>query len=615
MHSKSTNVVAALLLLAEAATAGHIHLELGNSIAARSGLERRGYVSSDISHTSDSDIPWYYVYVYLGNPPQQLRLKLEDRGTTWLPWLSRIDNLDDCSRAYPARNYGDMCDFARMSGIYNPALSGSFANITTGPELRVSYPESETTGVFGTEDIMLNQLTVSNLTVGLGTTFNSPPTLGIGLPQNTTEYPYSSFLETLQSQGLINSLVYSIYLNGLNSHGDVHFGSIDQTKFYGDLQKFDNGGKYESQIPISGVWWYFNNGTATSLVKPNGENDDQYKASSSVTFGDKIMGLPQSVYDLVKAKFPIQEERDGQLRLPCDANIDTGSLCFAISKRIFNISSTELVSGENRDGGQCYRYLTIDVVPPTESSPFYRLGDPFLRGAYAVFDHTNKQTLIAPAFINATGSNIIEVGLNGGQIEGTGHPLLAYHKKIYRVLNLDLDAPGTPSPGGSSSSNSRAIIVGGILGGIFALLLILGAVYAIRPRSQRSRNFATWFAFGKNRKETPEPVIAYPAGHGNKFYQRGSSRITPQNYGPPQPDTDGGDEISRGAARMGEAPRDKNSGSSSSSSPYYPHPGFGSTRPLSDRVEMAATPASMPPSPVMHYPPHHNEITRYGSAQ
>ncbi|KAF3903411.1 Barrierpepsin [Orbilia brochopaga] len=603
---------ALLLLVTEAVTAGHVHLELQKSITTRSELGRRDYVSSDIGHTPNT--PWYYVEVLLGNPPQEVKLRLEDGGATWLPWLSKIDDIGRCESQYPTSTYGDMCKYARISGLYNPLLSDSFVNITTGLELMVDYPASQTKGIFGTESLQLNQLMLSNFTMGLANSFQTSPALGVGVPQDTTAYPYESFLQHLKSQGLINSLIYSIYLNDMYAPGDVYFGAIDETRFYGSLKKFDNVGTgFESHIPISGVWWDFMNTTTKSLVKAN-RDESEYGATASLHFGNNTIGFPQDIYDRVKAKFEV-EETDGQLRVKCDANIMTGNLNFGIAARIYNITSRDLLSNEIQDGDQCYRTLQIEVVPPIDDrTPAFRLGDPFLRGTYAVFDYTNKQTLIAPAFVNASGSNVVEVGANNAGVEGSGHKLTNYHTRLPTIVNPeDLNAPGTPSQPGSDPSESKGIIIGGILGGIVALVLILGAVYAIRPRSERSRDMATWFAFTRrSRNSTPEPEIAYPPPHNTRHYQTGSSRITPVSYGPPQRDDMDPDAIhSNGGIHMREVSVSENGEPSTS---YYVNSAFRNTRALSnveEAVEMAAAPVSSSSSS-SRYPQHHDEIQRYG---
>ncbi|KAF3178394.1 hypothetical protein TWF225_010181 [Orbilia oligospora] len=534
-NSVSANFWAAILLAAEAVTAGHVHLELRNSIEARSNLGRRDFASSDILHVSET--PWYYVDVYIGNPPQKLKLRLEDRGETWIPWLSRITNLNDCTRRYPEAENGEMCKFANISGLYNPLDSSTFTNITESPQLKINYGESETRGIFGTETLQLNQLTITDLTVGLAYSFQTSPSLGVGMPEDTDAYPHDSFLQHLQAEGKISSLAYSLYLNDMHSTGDIYFGAVDETKFYGNLQRFnnlDNG--LESHIPVNGAWWSFRNGSFRSLVQSNRE-DNEYVSTSSVSFGSTFLGLPQQAFDRLVAKFPT-EQRNGLYWVDCNEDIDIGFLHFDIANVLYNISSRQLLSHRQYDGDKCSRFLAVDVTENYDDrTPFFRFGDPFLRGAYAVFDYTNRQTLIAPAVINATGSIIKEVGVNDAEISGTGSSKLpASYNKIPPIVDKEaLVAPGTPFQPGSDPTQSKAIIVGGILGGIVALILVLGAVYAIRPRSQRSRDFKTWFTFIPARKKpSPDPEIAYPARHDSRYYQSGTTRITSVSHSPPQ---------------------------------------------------------------------------------
>lgn len=106
-------------------------------------------------------------------------------------------------------------------------------------------------------------------------------------------------------------------------------------------------------------------------------------------------------------------------------------------------------------------------------------------------------------------------------------------------------------PISNNPNESKAIIIAGLLGGIVVLILILGAVYAIRPRAQRTRDIKTWFTFttpsapkpkklgsssgsiGKRGSDPPE--IAYPTRQESKYYQAQKTRITPISYAPPQP--------------------------------------------------------------------------------
>ncbi|EPS42270.1 hypothetical protein H072_3752 [Dactylellina haptotyla CBS 200.50] len=484
--------------------------------------------------------PWYYVEVLVGNPPQKLKLRLEGRGSTWVPWLPRIDDLSDCSRRYPSEDFGSMCKYANISGLYHTQLSNKFANITNSPTLSINYTTSETRGVFAKDDFQLNQLTVSNFTFGLAFNFQTSPALGVGIPEDRAAYPYDSYLQVLQSQGTINSLVYSLYLGDLRSVGDIYFGAIDQTKFVGDLQRFSNIGNdgMESHIPVGGVWWSYKNSSITSLITPN-RDEGKYAAIGQVSFGATSLGVPKSIFDSIKWRFPLHEN-GGVWWLDCSSDIDIGSLNFAISDRLYNISSRQLFSNENWDGNKCQRFLAIDVLDEDASdttgrmTPVFLLGDPFLRGAYAIFDFTNKQTLLAPAFMNATGSSVVVVGANDGVVQGTGHKLTSFYRTLPPIIDLDSVAPGTPTQPASDPSQSKAIIAGGTLGGIVVLILMLGAVYAIRPRSQRTRDFKTWFTFTKPRKSSPEPTIAYPpSSHSNRYY---GSRIQPRSHAPGAPD-------------------------------------------------------------------------------
>ena len=74
----------------------------------------------------------------------------------------------------------------------------------------------------------------------MGIAYNStlsPGLLGIGYDTNeAAEFEYSSLIDSLVSQGLINTKAYSMYLNDLGaSTGSLLFGGVDSDKYRGNL--------------------------------------------------------------------------------------------------------------------------------------------------------------------------------------------------------------------------------------------------------------------------------------------------------------------------------------------------------------------------------------------
>src|SRR4051812_18842950 len=139
-------------------------------------------------------------------------------------------------------------------------------------------------GVYGRDELMLNQVTVSNQTIGLATNFSTSATLGVGIWQDPNSYQYTSFLQNLQTQGQINSLIYSVYLNDIAGNGDIYFGAVDETKFWGELHNFENPASYGGLVPIDGVFWVDKNGTNTSLAASGGSTN------GSIQFGNIQLG-------------------------------------------------------------------------------------------------------------------------------------------------------------------------------------------------------------------------------------------------------------------------------------------------------------------------------------
>lgn len=82
--------------------------------------------------------------------------------------------------------------------------------------------------------------------------------MGLGFPpgefavtQNLPEY--NTTIMTMANQGVINTAAFSLYLNDLESQGNILFGGYDQAKYVGDLQTVDllDLGDYEVSLYTS----------------------------------------------------------------------------------------------------------------------------------------------------------------------------------------------------------------------------------------------------------------------------------------------------------------------------------------------------------------------------
>src|SRR4051812_37018546 len=83
---------------------------------------------------------------------------------------------------------------------------------------------------------------VKNLQFGIGLDATSPQgIMGIGFRTNEVsavkgDGPYDNLAYAMASQGIINSVAYSIWLNDLHSSkGEILFGGIDTKKYHGSL--------------------------------------------------------------------------------------------------------------------------------------------------------------------------------------------------------------------------------------------------------------------------------------------------------------------------------------------------------------------------------------------
>ncbi|EPS40558.1 hypothetical protein H072_5578 [Dactylellina haptotyla CBS 200.50] len=461
------------LALAEIALAGHVHFQIDKAVASHLTLEKRDTGSSPVFKIEDT--PWYYLNVTIGDsPPQRLSLRLDSSPYIWVPWLPKLSSRQsNCTGAYTER----LCKYAEQSGKFDPKLSATFVNNTDG-DLYLDYGSSNVYGVLGNDTVSLNQVVVENQVIGLATNFSIAPALGLGISESS--YPYNSFIENLAEQGKINSKVVSIFLGDVEApSGDVYFGAIDTSKFTGELQRIKNDGSDSvGGLTIEDVFWEAKSGEITSLTTLNA-SEPFIRVVGSATIGVTSTRLPSDMYYFIVKRLDVSDSGDGFLTQPCSTVNDQGSVIYTIEGRNHTVPVRNLFSNNIVLGGSCTRYLALLIDDDALQS--FELGDPFLRSTYIVYDYTNNETLLAPAYLNDTlDQTIKEVGINGVPVTGTG--IIKGQTPIPPVTPTPTPLPPTTVP----SKTPIAPIIGGVVGGLGAVIFGALLFWWFR-RSKRER--------------------------------------------------------------------------------------------------------------------------------
>ncbi|KAK0737278.1 aspartic peptidase domain-containing protein [Apiosordaria backusii] len=235
---------------------------------------------------------------------------------------------------------------------------------------------------------------------------NSILGLGPSLEGWTSSYP--SLLDNLKSQGHIGSRVWSLDVKGFESQsGSVIFGGIDTSKYTGDLAKIpivpaaqspDGWTRY--WIRLDGLSVVHNDGHDTVddvWTKPDGGVGQAFLIDS----GASLTALPSSIYNrFITAFSGATPNSDGTLTIQCPTGGETETIDFTFNGKVISVPFNDFVV-RVPDSNTCLLGVYEDSFPV--------LGANFLRAAYVVFDHDNRNIHLAQSD-DCGASSLVAVG-------------------------------------------------------------------------------------------------------------------------------------------------------------------------------------------------------------
>lgn len=234
-------------------------------------------------------------------------------------------------------------------------------------------------------------------------------------------YCYPNVLDTMVSEGKINSHAFSLYLNDISqSTGNILFGGVDSSKYTGDLVSIpmvgiplQDGSQETDRYTVA--WTNF------TITTPNGVEQFLNRAINVPVLldsGTTLAVLPTSIVNIIYQQMGAVEVRDSAFA-PCylrtsNATIDfyvggpSGAvLKIPIREFLFNLDS-ETASIWHKLGGAEYCEVGLEKG---DDLPIF--GDVILRSAYIVYDLDNRQVAIAKANFNPTGASNVREITNG----------------------------------------------------------------------------------------------------------------------------------------------------------------------------------------------------------
>ncbi|KAI1432836.1 aspartic peptidase domain-containing protein [Xylaria sp. CBS 124048] len=454
----------------------------------RLGRRTGGSISETI--LNEQSLGGYFMTVTVGSPPQNITLQL-DTGSSdvWVPAVNAPICEEDVQQ-----------DGGCFLGAFNKAQSDT--NTIVNNEFDITYVDgSHSRGDYMTDTFSLGDVTLQNLTMGLGEDTTIPYGLcGVGYALNEasvaqTGQVYNNLPIVMRDEGHIATNAYSVWLNDLDSSkGNILFGAIDTAKFSGSLmtvnvQKDPRSDKFTAFVV-----------ELTSVDAHSSSGDDALSSQafpipavldSGTTFTYLPQDLAEQVWKEVGAVFEtISSQIPPAPLVPCNLANKDGYFAFGFGGKggpVIQVALNELVfpifdgrpvpfpSGPNKGQDIC-----LFGIQNTTSSPFL-LGDTFLRSAYLVYDLENNEIGLAPTNFNATATNVVPFPSQGAKIPSSTP---APNQGSVESSNSD-NGPGFSALGGFTLGSGSSSLMAfdftalAVLGGSLSLMVLGGGMFAL----------------------------------------------------------------------------------------------------------------------------------------
>lgn len=432
-------------IISSAAATGTLSLSLekksvvqGGRLAPLYGVHKRD-ATTVVSGVFDV-LPWsnggaYYTNVTIGTPPQTLTVIL-DTGSSDL----YVDG--SASEACKDTKLTNTC----RGGSFDPNASKSYKVVVPGGFNTSFGDQSTATGDFATDVVGIGNVQIPDVQFGMANAVNSTTgfavsLMGVGysaIEGSNTTYP--NIPEVLQQAGVINSRLYSVFLNQLgDATGTILFGGIDTSMYTGKLQTLDllptvyqtSPGVYETGpvnqfiSAITGLS-FTSSGKTTSVFSGGNPNGNGKSLPVLLDTGSAAWTVPEDLYKeiVLASKFPVDQNGN----LPCSHQSDKFSLSIEFGGKVtIQVSAKELIvptfdpatnaaTVDTKGNPSCTFMIVPDAGGVQQGqSGFLTLGDAILRSMYVVFDLDNAQVSIAQSNTSPGSSSIktVPAGANG----------------------------------------------------------------------------------------------------------------------------------------------------------------------------------------------------------
>ncbi|KAJ5099084.1 Aspartic-type endopeptidase ctsD [Penicillium argentinense] len=300
-------------------------------------------------------------------------------------WLA-LDTGSPSSWVFSSKCISDTC---KSHHTFDSSTSDTYySNSST---FSLGYGSGQIQGDLGQDTMSLADLDVT-LSFGFATSatkaFNSYPIDGIlGLGRSYTNgWEIPSFMDKVAEKGLISSNLVGFSLsraNDNNKDGEVNFGTVDTTKYDGDIT-YTTTNADTWTIPMDDAYV---NGVPCNLIGK----------SAIIDTGTTYILIPPSDAATLFGLIPGSSQSGENYMIPCDS---TATVEFEFSNVKYSIEPEDYIGSET-DGG-----CISTIVGHQSSGPnTWLVGDVFLKNVYSVFDFDNGQIGFGTKASNSSSGN------------------------------------------------------------------------------------------------------------------------------------------------------------------------------------------------------------------
>lgn len=278
----------------------------------------------------------------------------------------------------------------------------------------------------------IGNVLINNVQFGVAEEVNSTTGFAIGLmglgysENEATQHQYPNMPEVLKDTGVINSRLYSIYLNDVGeTSGTILFGGIDTSKYSGELATLDiipdeQTGNVDQFITAVTALTANVGGTKTPVFSGGSAGVNAYQSNNPslpvlLDTGSSAWSVPESywtgrgglgslfTYVDQNGTCSCSHQNSGDtltIEFGAKLNITVPAREFIVP--IYDPTTNDPVPYSGSGGGETCAFMIAPSSPTGQG--FLTLGDAILRSMYVVFDLDNGQLSVAQAAVNSTSS-------------------------------------------------------------------------------------------------------------------------------------------------------------------------------------------------------------------